>query len=135
MNECITGAGYLDKDGYKYITKQGKNIKLHRQAYVAAHNLTFKDIEGKVVRHLCHNKVCVNPAHLVIGTPQDNTTDSVEASRHAFGVRHGKAKLTEDAVRHIRQKLLEHTEYAVLYGVSVAAVSLVQNKRTWKHIK
>lgn len=34
--------------------------------------------EREVVRHLCHNRACVNPDHLVIGTYQQNTQDEHE---------------------------------------------------------
>ena len=34
--------------------------------------------EREVVRHLCHNRACVNPDHLVIGTYQQNTQDEAE---------------------------------------------------------
>ena len=34
--------------------------------------------EREVVRHLCHNRACVCPNHLVIGTYQQNTQDEHE---------------------------------------------------------
>ena len=34
--------------------------------------------EREVVRHLCHNRACVNPEHLVIGSYQQNTQDEAE---------------------------------------------------------
>ena len=34
--------------------------------------------EREVVRHLCHNRACVCPDHLVIGTYQQNTQDEHE---------------------------------------------------------
>tara|TARA_B100000767_G_scaffold260909_2_gene271990 strand:+ start:925 stop:1452 length:528 start_codon:yes stop_codon:yes gene_type:complete len=34
--------------------------------------------EREVVRHLCHNRACVCPDHLVIGTYQQNTQDEAE---------------------------------------------------------
>ena len=34
--------------------------------------------EREVVRHLCHNRACVNPDHLVIGSYKQNTQDEAE---------------------------------------------------------
>ena len=34
--------------------------------------------EREVVRHLCHNRACVNPDHLVIGSYKQNTQDDAE---------------------------------------------------------
>lgn len=36
---------------------------------------------GLVVRHMCHNRRCVNPAHLLIGTQADNIHDMIRAGR------------------------------------------------------
>ena len=38
--------------------------------------------DGLVARHTCHNAWCVNVAHLVSGTPQDNSNDMKAAGRH-----------------------------------------------------
>jgi hypothetical protein len=37
--------------------------------------------KGKVVRHLCHNRVCVRPEHLEVGTHKDNMQDAIAANR------------------------------------------------------
>ena len=38
--------------------------------------------EGMVVMHSCDNPACVNPEHLSIGTPKDNTHDMIAKGRH-----------------------------------------------------
>ncbi|WP_037938802.1 hypothetical protein [Sulfitobacter geojensis] len=38
----------------------------------------------QVVRHLCHNRRCVNPGHLTIGDRRDNLND--DRDRRANGV-------------------------------------------------
>lgn len=39
--------------------------------------------EGRLVRHLCHNRRCCNPAHLRGGTPLQNALDRYERK---FGI-------------------------------------------------
>lgn len=38
-----------------------------------------------VIRHLCNNTICVNPAHLIGGTQKQNVRDTVKAGRHRNG--------------------------------------------------
>lgn len=33
---------------------------------------------GGVIRHMCHNRSCVNPNHLKLGTQKENIQDSIE---------------------------------------------------------
>jgi len=37
--------------------------------------------EGLLVRHKCDNRLCINPAHLELGTHQDNVTDCIVRNR------------------------------------------------------
>jgi len=48
---------------------------------VYAHRAAIDAPAGLVVRHLCHNPPCVNPAHLATGTQADNAADMVAADR------------------------------------------------------
>lgn len=65
--------GNVSYSGYglqsvKWPVEGRKLEKAHRVALMVERGLTrsqFRDVEGEV-SHLCHNKLCVNTAHLVI---------------------------------------------------------------------
>lgn len=58
--------------------KQGgrwRGAGAHQVAYYLATGRWERKAEGRLVRHLCHNRLCCNPAHLKGGTPLDNSWD------------------------------------------------------------
>ena len=80
----------------------------------AAHRLSWYFFRGTipsglVIRHKCHNRGCVNPEHLLIGTQKDNIHDSIDAGRmigppHPKGESHPRAKVSEKDVVDIRAR-------------------------------
>lgn len=60
----------------------------HGGALTGAHRISkFLELGdlpiGKLVRHVCNNPSCVNPAHLEVGTQLENMQDRKEAGTHA----------------------------------------------------
>lgn len=92
---------------------------------------------GAFVCHHCDNPACVNPDHLFVGNCKSNTADKVEKKRHLYGEKHRRAKLTDKQVSEIRQRVYAgetRTALAQEYGVSIAAVSMLCSRITWRHI-
>src|SRR5688572_11551852 len=106
--------------GYIYVDRHTR-VRAHRIVY----QLTNGPIPaGLVVRHKCDNPACCNPSHLLLGTAADNNRDAIERNRGSascrrfFGVDHGKAKLTDEAVIAIRDSKDTIRALATAHGVS-----------------
>ena len=70
-------------------TKQPRKVRVfgwqdraYRFVFCIANRIALT--RDQVVRHRCHNRRCVNPVHLEVGSRADNIQD--ERDRRAYGV-------------------------------------------------
>lgn len=89
-----------------------------------AHRVAFELFRGDIrpgieVCHTCDNTTCINPAHLFVGTRQDNSIDMVKKGRHGGGSRR---KIPDSVVRAMRRDYASgdftYAAIAERYGVS-----------------
>ncbi|HEX6183850.1 MAG TPA: HNH endonuclease [Pyrinomonadaceae bacterium] len=131
---CWPWTGHISENGYGVFGLRGKEYKAHRVSYFIEHGRIDND---RLVLHRCDVRDCVNPAHLFLGTPRDNSQDAVKKGRNTklYGEQNGKAKLTRAAVLAIRRIRKRGGVYqktiAKQFGVSEATVSYVVNGGRW----
>jgi hypothetical protein len=135
---CWEWQGARDQYGYGNIWVGEHCTKAHRHAYA----LTNGPIPpGMVICHACDNPPCCNPAHLSVGTTQENSHDARTKGRlHTHpprGEASPHAKLTTDQVREILALYASggyrQRDLAARYSVSVAAIAKIVTGRKWKH--
>lgn len=123
--ECWERGG-CRMNGYARFTFQGRVGGAHVWSCEIAAKRRRRD--GEVTRHLCGNKVCVNPDHLRFGTNSENMIDTL-----VHGTR--SAKLDPDKVREIRASGLTRKELVKKYGVSKASIRTVLIGESWKFVE
>jgi hypothetical protein len=130
---CWLWTGYISENGYGIASIKGKGYKAHRVSYFLEHGRIEND---RLVLHRCDVRACVNPAHLFLGTPKDNSQDAVKKGRNTklYGERNGKSKLTRAdvlAIRRLCGRGIYQKTIAKQFGVSEATVSYVVNGGRW----
>lgn len=106
------------------------------------HRIAYEALVGQIgslfVLHHCDNPPCCNPAHLFLGTQQDNLRDARSKGRlDVRGEKHPRAKLTQAEVDALRREYAKGNVYqyvlAERYGISRGSVSLILRRLGWKH--
>lgn len=138
---CIEWQGWHTKAGYGQLTRDGKKIYAHRDAWEKANGPIPK---GMHVLHRCDNPPCVNPEHLFLGTHTDNMHDMIAKGRNSFiakaprGAEHPASKLTDTAViwmRYLRSLGFTHQRISEIVGGSRRNVASVCAGLTWTHLE
>lgn len=130
-DDCWEWTAWILKGGY------GQH-RIGNSKYLA-HRISYTIVNGDPgefrVCHKCDNPKCVNPAHLWLGTDQENLKDRDQKERQARGITQGLSVLTEEQVQEIIASGDSHQNLANQYGVTGANISYIKRGETWKHIK
>ena len=132
--ECWTWTARTTVDGYGVFSVGASNVGAHRFSYELH---TGPIGEGLFVCHRCDNRRCVNPAHLFLGTPAENSADMAAKGRSVRGNQQVRAKLTDAAVRDIREARARGTgvdELAARFQVDRHTITRAALRRGWRHV-
>lgn len=137
-DECWNwNGGTMGEMGYGRISVGDKSRKAHRISWV----IHYGQIpEGRSVLHRCDNPLCVNPAHLFLGTHDDNMADKVSKNRQARnkGESAGGVKFTEEKILEIRKLHstlgIQQKELAKMLGINKGTLNNIILRKTWRHI-
>lgn len=134
---CIshsTGSG-----GYPVLKRNGKFTRGHRLVYEQIHGPIPP---GMIVRHTCDVRNCINPNHLVLGTPADNVRDMHNRGRanppRFLGSSNPASKLTEEQILAIKELLKAgqpHATIAKQYNVSRTTIHNIKVGNCWSQVK
>lgn len=125
-------------NGYgQFTVSSPKKSPAHRYSWVLENGPIP---EGLYVLHRCDNPICVKPAHLFLGTQQDNMDDMVKKGRQSTlsspGAMNPHSKLSWEQVQSIRReyipKIITMKMLGRKYGVALGTINCILHERNWK---
>lgn len=135
---CWMWRGWVNAGGYGRLPVALGHILAHRASWLLA-NGAIPD--GLYVLHRCDVRRCVNPAHLFLGTLQENNADMRAKGRErhpTIGEKHPAAKLTERDVHVIREAFfgagMSGSQIARRLGLAPVTINRIVTGRGWRHV-
>jgi hypothetical protein len=129
-NGCWEWLGSMNSTGYGVVStpvSHGGKWKAHRYVWRRHHGRIPRSLD---LLHKCHNKRCVNPDHLYLGTDSDNQLDEVRKGRWDL-------VLTKEKViraRELAASGVPYTEIVKMVGGTKDSVSAAIRRVNWQWV-
>ena len=137
--DCLLWTGSTNgRYGIIQLSSPRRNVLAHRANYMVTHQVELK--RSEVVMHLCDNPLCVNTAHLKLGSQADNMRDMASKGRASrgdvVGAANGRAIVTAGQVAQIRALQGSHQakEVGGMFNISASTVRAIWKRRIWRHL-
>lgn len=129
---CLVWQGSKNPDGYGTTKFLRRTHSAHRLAWIAHRGPIAP---GLHVCHRCDNRLCLEPDHLFLGTPQQNTQDMIAKGRSSG---FGSKRLAVADVATIKRRLLNGErvrDLAAEANVSPSTISDIKRGLTWAFVE
>ncbi len=136
-DECwLWKAGHNGRYGVLGLGRRGEGQEYaHRISWRLGHGAPAGDMD---VCHTCDVTMCVNPAHLFLGTRSDNMKDCAQKKRARGKVMYGSEnpaskidRATAELVRFLNPIGARQSDLAEWFGVHQTTISKVVRREIW----
>lgn len=108
-------------------------IRINWKLYYAA-RIAWEDANGAIppkllVCHSCDNGLCVNPAHLFLGTQKQNMRDASRKGRFKDKITLNEGMVAE--VKRLREEGLTHSQIKQRTGIPIGTVGHILAGTRW----
>jgi hypothetical protein len=139
VGACLIYTGSKGPGGYGWFTyKFDQYIYFMNTAHVTMWVLDHGRVpSGLYVLHTCDQPLCVEPAHLRVGSPAENMRDKADRGRQTRGSQFEHAKLNEAQVHQLRLDYaagVSMPELAKRHAVTLQTIASAVHRRAWKHV-